>query len=252
MSKIKDHYSSTLATSPSRRATITRPPGIGTPDANDPLMKFANEAGGNFGKGVITYRENKFYLGDKEVAIGSKFVVNASEMKRGWRRFGTGGEENEFLLHYVRDDVPVTEREALGHNDPSEWPKNDDGLPVDPYTFAYYQPLEDLETGEMYAFGTTSDGGKGALCDLAREYATYKKPGWVLIISLQTSSFYSKRHRRDIPIPVFQVETWEPVGMPEVETPPPAAPKTYPADRITSGPPSKDMDDDIPFGPEFR
>jgi hypothetical protein len=249
--KIKDHYPA-VPSATTRRAMITRPPGAASPNAEDPFFKFANEAGGNFGKGVISYRDHKYYLGEKEVALGAKFVAHVSEMKRGWRRFGKDGEENEFRLHYVREDVPIEEREALGCMDESEWPKNDDGERIDPYQFAYYLPIEDLETGEMYTFGTVSEGGKSALRDLAREYATYKKLGWMLIISLQTSSYYSKKWHRDTAIPVLQVETWEPVGMPAEDAPAPV--KTYPADRITSGSSLRggEMDDDIPFSPETR
>src|SRR6516225_9279593 len=116
MSKIKDHYPA-VPSATTRRPMIVRPPGAANNNADDPLMKFANESRGNFGKGVITYRDGKFHLGDKEVAIGSKFIAYPDEMKRGWRKFGQDGEENEFHLHYVREDVPVAERETLGHMD---------------------------------------------------------------------------------------------------------------------------------------
>jgi hypothetical protein len=223
---------------------ITRPPVSALPDPEDPFLKFANEAGGDFGKGVISFRQGKYYFGDKEVEIGTEFVAHVPEMKRGWCRFGRDGEEGEFRLHYLRDNVPIEDRETLGLTDPSEWPKNDDGEPVDPYSFRYYLPIEDPETGDWYTFGTPSEGGKTALRDLAREYAMYRSEGWVLIVSLQAGSYYNKKRHCDIDIPVLKAR-WEYRGPELTETvaPNPAPPKL---------PKSNDMNDDIPFAPEFR
>src|SRR5262249_2594882 len=68
------------------------------------------------------------------------------------------------------DRFVPTEREEVGDTDQSQWEVRDGEL-KDPWTFQHLLPLENLETGEVMVFTTSSIGGQIATEELVQQYA---------------------------------------------------------------------------------
>jgi len=227
------------------------------PDDFNPWLDPSNAGETSFGA-LMFYRQGKWCIGEEEVPLGSQFIAYMPEARRGWIRF-KDGKPVEPRLDYCRDCKPVPERDTLGDDNPDEWETDDDNRPVDPWNKRHYLPLEDVETGEVVTWAFWSDGGVKAYNKLCRTYAPVFKTSKLPIISLQTDSYYNKKHHRDTSIPVLKFVRWHDCGpaaqgtaeiIPPDASPPASPPKTYSPDRImTGGPPKRDaeMDDSIPF-----
>jgi len=225
------------------------------PENFNPWLDPSNAGEANFGD-LMFYRDRKWYIGKDEVPLGTKYLALVDQSQRGWVKF----ENNKLVkqhLTYCRDCIPDLAREALGDNDPDEWETNDDNEPVDPWNQRRYLPMENLETGESVTWAFWSDGGIKAFEKLSRLYAMVHTTGRQPVVALMTDTYWSKKHHKDIPIPVLKFVKWhdanEPQGTMEVIPPDPKpGGKTYSPDNITTGGPPKrnanaDMDDDIPF-----
>ena len=146
-------------------------------------------------------QETNYRIGEDQRELGRKYIAYPREWSRGYVVWKDG----EFLGHNVKrvvDDPTVLPREAMGHNDKSEWEDPD----KDPVCFMNYLPLTDVETGEFVVLSTGSIGGKIAiesLCNhVAREIKAGRKSGEP-IIRLATKSMktrFGERMRPDFPI----------------------------------------------------
>jgi hypothetical protein len=229
------------------------------PKSSNPFQNIGNRSRS---RGQLAfYRQGDWYFGKDKIELGTKMLALVDQAEEGWERW-EGGQIVESWLHPCRDEVEKEPRETMGYTDEGEWETNDNGDPQDPLSYRTYLPMEDPETHEIVRWVFWSDGAMGAwerLCDrYAPFYGTNKYP----VVSLGSGSYFNKRHRKDTAIPVLRIERWENYGAPlqgeaeaEIIPPDPKPQKTYPSDRITTGgPPKRDseMDDSIPFGPEFR
>ena len=67
-----------------------------------------------------------------------------------------------------------------------------------------------METGERFRFATSSRGGRGALANLAREYATHLKagaPGVVPVVAMVADSYKHEKYGK-VHVPTFPVLRW--------------------------------------------
>jgi hypothetical protein len=128
-------------------------------------------------------------------------------------------------------------RDELGDLDREEWPAGLDGQPADPWRDTRYLHLIDPKTAAAYTFVTDSIGGKKAVGELKEQIGVYRRvnPGAVPIVQLVSTTMKTKYGTK--PRPEFKVVGWQ-----HIEEAKPALPSK----------PSRDMDDDIPFAPEFR
>jgi hypothetical protein len=128
-------------------------------------------------------------------------------------------------------------------------------------------PLENVETGIVVMFTTSTAGGRIAIEELVTDYSTRVLKGTARglpIIELQIGSFSSKKFEKAIPRPAFPIVGWEnpdPATVTPTEPtiippePKPAKPRTIANDvleefnAVEEAPPkrSSDMDDEIPF-----
>ena len=111
----------------------------------------------------------------------------------------------------------------------------------DPWSIHYYIPLENMETGEVVVFTTSSIGGRGAVSDLCESYANRRLKGNVgqPIIKLAVGELPSKKHGPK-PAPKFEIVGWDD-GENEVYEMSSAA---IPVKTVKA---ADDMDDEIPF-----
>jgi hypothetical protein len=132
-----------------------------------------------------------------------------------------------------------------------------EGADDDPWTLFNVLPLENVETGELMTFSSSTAGGKIGIEELVRAFSkavlTGKARG-LPIVALQIGSFRSA-YGKDVLRPDFPIVGWEnpeptaePVA-PEIIPPEPKKNRTKAVvdDDDADKKASSDLDDEIPF-----
>src|SRR5262249_48932574 len=166
---------------------------LSTTEGRDPLLKFV---------------KGKYKIGDDEVPLGTQYVAHASQLVFCWIKFVDGKVADRRMGKAAEKWVPP-ERAELGDTDQSEW-EVEDGKPKDPWSFQHLLPFEDMETGEVAIFVTSSIGGKIATDELVRAYARRlrrTKSRANPTISLACKQMPTKKYG-DVPRPHFPVDRW--------------------------------------------
>ena len=159
---------------------------------------------------LLKFKKGKFFAMDNEVALGTEFLCHASQLVIGWIKFVNNKVADRKMGRAAEGFVPP-KREELGDNDQSQWERDDRGAPKDPWTFQHLMPFENLETGELMIFTTSSIGGQIATQNLVREYAQrVKRKGSraLPIIKLDVAQMRTKSFG-DVARPHFEVTGWE-------------------------------------------
>jgi hypothetical protein len=163
----------------------------------------------------LKFREGQYLVGEDEIPVGREFFAFVLEWEQGWVKWSDGAIVAD-KLGKVADGFKPPQREDLDDTDPTKW-ENDQ----DPWQQQNVLPMEDVETGDLLIFVTTSQSGRGAIEKLAAKVARDIKSGRDRgrpIISLQVGKRTSKKYGKTYPIPNFQFERWE-----RDETPSPPA-----------------------------
>jgi hypothetical protein len=97
----------------------------------------------------------------------------------------------------VFDGFVPPNREELGDTDQALWEKDLSGRPADPWQHQMLLPLQEIETGELLIFATSSITGRRAVGNLLRhcERMRVRDPDYYPVIKLQTSGFQHKDER---------------------------------------------------------
>jgi hypothetical protein len=192
------------------------------------LVQAAQELdSGGLGK-LLKFTKGKYFVGDDEVSIGREMIAHVTAVARGWVKFADGKMVAQHVGK-VADGFVVPKREDLGDTDNGKWERDPGGLLRDPWSFQWYLPLEDAETGEVVVFVTASHGGRSAVGSLCRIVGRNVRKG-TPIIRLNVSSYRHKTYGR-IETPDFPIVGW--AGVPATEVIAPGA--------------AKELDDEIPF-----
>jgi hypothetical protein len=158
---------------------------------------------------LLKFVKGKYKIGDDEVPLGTQYVVHAPQLVFCWIKFVDSKVADRRMGLAAAGFVPL-KREELSDNDQSEWAIVD-GQPKDPWSFQHLLPFENLESGELLIFTTSSIGGKIATDEVVREYARrLKRKGSraLPIVRLSSKDMPSKRFG-DVPRPYFEVTGWE-------------------------------------------
>jgi hypothetical protein len=179
---------------------------------------------------LLKFNKGRYKVGDDEVPLGTQYVAHAGQLTFCWIKFIDSKVADRRMGLAAAGFVPP-KREELGDNDQSEWAIVD-GSPKDPWNFQHLLPLENLQTGELLIFTTSSIGGKIGTEEVVREYARrLKRKGSraLPIVKLAVKQMPTKKFG-DVPRPYFEVEGWEdaPAGDAKLNL-------------------AKDFDDEIPF-----
>src|SRR5262245_16110013 len=171
---------------------------------------------------------------DEEIPEGTEFVVIYDQAHGGWVMFmGKGNPPARKQGPLFAGFVPPP-REELGDTDQSQWQEGLSGKPTDPWQFQLLLPLQDVKTGELFIFQTSSVTGRRAVDRLIQACARMMttEPDVYPVIKLRISGF----DHRDERVGWVKVPAFERVGK---------APKadTTIADTSLSG----EMNDEIPF-----
>jgi hypothetical protein len=177
---------------------------------------------------LMKFKKGKFFVGKEEIPLGRQFTAFCRDWQRGWVKF-IDRELVERRIGRVADGFRVPDRDELGDLDRSKWSLGFDGCSVDPWVRQDYLPLEDVETGELFLFVTSSVGGKMGIHKLCNEFARNITRG-TPTIELAGETFPSDNYGPTAR-PEFVIVKWEhDAGTVDV---------TLPA--------SAEMNDEIPF-----
>lgn len=169
------------------------------------FLRVAGETNGeNIGR-LLKFTKGHYYVGDDEVAAGREYVAHVNQLARGWVKF-EDGKVVEQKLGKIADGFEPAAREELGDTDSDQWEVDSSGNPRDPWVLQYYLPFEDLETGEVVVFVTSSHGGRGAIGKLCNVFARNVDKGSPQI-RLGVSAYKHREYGR-IETPEFPVVSW--------------------------------------------
>jgi hypothetical protein len=221
---------------------------------SDTFLRAASEMQSQALGTLLKFSKGKYFIGDDEVT-GQERIAHVPAAVYGFVKFWDGKPVAQ-RIGRIADGFQLPDRDDLGDNDKKEWQRDSTGKEKDPWSKQYYVPMEDIDSGEITTFVTGSDGGEKALGKLFDAFARNVRNGQngLPVIKLLSGSYRHREFGR-IETPDFQVVSWDGGTViappPASGNPPPAAAKDDP---ISTGRPRKnsDMDDDIPFAPEFR
>jgi hypothetical protein len=201
-------------------------------DASEPFLKF---------------KKGQYFVREDEVAIGSEFLAHTKSWLKCWIKFIDGQKVDQKVYRVFKGEKPP-ERDELCDLDQSEWPTRD-GKPEDPWSYQYYMPVENLETGDVLIFVTSSWGGRKAVAELCTTYAKRLKSGGdgQPIIKLAATEMPTKNHGK-VAAPKFVIVAYDDaereVDTGEMVSTIKAQPEA-PAKKIAAT--ADDMDDAIPY-----
>jgi hypothetical protein len=178
---------------------------------------------------LLKFTKGKYFIGDDDVT-GCEYIAYVDQMARGYVKF-VDGKVTEQRVGKVADGFKVPARQELGDNDETLWEKDSTGKPRDPWSYQFYIPMSNVETGDTAVFVTSSHGGKGAVGRLSDIYAKNIRNGRP-IIKLAVESYRHTTFGR-IETPNFMLVSWD-QGAVNSEI-----------DVVATT--RNDMDDDIPF-----
>jgi hypothetical protein len=168
------------------------------------LLQVAAEVSSGFGR-LLKFSKGKYFVGDDEIAIAREMIAHPASLARGWVKFADG-KLVEQRIGKIADGFVEPSREDLGDTDQGKWTKDATGKGVDPWSRQWYLPIEDAESGELYVFVTSSQGGRsaiGALCNVAGRNMYKGQP----VIKLGIESYKHRTFGR-IDKPAFPVVSW--------------------------------------------
>jgi hypothetical protein len=195
-------------------------------------------------------------IGDEEIEITGTitFVVDVRSYKRGWIKWVDRKPVTKILGRPV-DGFASPVRSRLGDNDEKHWPRDNKGVPQDPWQENFLVVMRDLSDDRLCTFTTTSWFGSKALGALLGAYVRDQKkhPGLDPVVLLSSETKPTTNYG-DVSAPVLTVVDWQPFG--ERASPPgtPLSQPPLPVVQQVLPPPSKpakklgdEMDDEIPF-----
>ena len=186
---------------------------------------------------MLKFKRGRYYMGDEEVPIGTKFIAHPVGWTKCWIKF-VYQQFVERRMYRVAEAARVPERDELGDNDSKLWGPGMMGEHSDPWTLQYLLPLEDPDTGEVVVFVAGSVGGRRAVAGLCGTFARRRKrnpKSGSPVIALNAGEMPTARYGK-VSCPILKLTGWTDVDG-DAEIREVAAPTL-----------KQDMDDDeIPF-----
>ena len=156
---------------------------------------------------LLKFTKGHYYVGDDEITAGREMIAHVTQWARGWVKWADPIEQH---IGKVVDGFEMPKREELGDDDQSQWEKDANDKPRDPWGKQFYLPMESPETGEVVVFVTGSDGGWRAINTLCTRAARNLVKG-PPIIKLNVTSYKHKLYGR-IETPDFPIIGWAGLG----------------------------------------
>jgi hypothetical protein len=177
---------------------------------DNPFLRFVREKGHKQRLPLMKFRKGKYFVGTNEVPLGREFIAVVSELRYGFVKFVNNEHAGECVIR-VADGVAWPCREDLGDLDKALWKRDKQG-PKDPWVEQFYLPLQDVESGEHFAFVAASKGTHDAVCDLLWTYGDNRHKG-LPIIALAVSGYEHKSFGW-VDTPDLKITGWHPIVVP--------------------------------------
>jgi hypothetical protein len=167
----------------------------------DAVLQYVNEhAGGTTGTFFKLDGKDGRYKktrDDEEVPVGTQMVCIYDQAQVGWIKFNGKGNPPDRHMGSLFDGFRAPKREELGDTDQALWERNLSGQPDDPWKSQILLPLQDVETGELFVFGTTSATGRKAVGNLLThcQRMSQRDPENYPIVRLDTGGFQHRDER---------------------------------------------------------
>jgi hypothetical protein len=174
----------------------------------DHIINAAKDDAG-FGR-ILSYAKGEYSLDKVFVPLGTEYRFYAKSWVQVWINFGPPVEQR---IYQVVKGQKAPDRNSLGDLDQSKWPMGLDGRVKDPWVKQFLVQFENVETGELCAFRTSSAGGRRAVAELCQLCAFRSKRGdpSVAIIKLASTSFPTKNFGK-VAKPQFDIVGWDKEG----------------------------------------
>jgi hypothetical protein len=213
-----------------------------------PYGAFAAEADSVIRGDLVLFKKGIWTRGNRPLADGSIFIANLDEGVRGWQRW-FDSRPAEHRLERIVGGNRLPMRDELGHLDQDQWETDRNGEPKDPWSMVYFVALRDARTGADATFSTSSWGGQRGIRLLYRDFdlARARHPNLWPVLKPSSESRPHKSYGM-IMEPRFVIVGWAEWGN-EGDRP-----VVRSNDECPEGapPPNYDIDDVIPFAPEWR
>jgi hypothetical protein len=212
--------------------------------AGDPYTNFASESGPGIQGTRLSCAKGDWTAGADKTPVPAvaKFLALVPTSSRGWVKW-MGSQLVDARHNLVVDNVPMLNRYALGDTDESQWERNPDGSPRDPWGKDYRFVLVSMAPPHAeFTFIGSSHGARVALQDLCRSYGADRQryPDAFPVVSLAVSSRQTQSYGT-IKGPKFVVEGW--AKLEDVKAGKKTATK---AKAVTKAEVQAELDDEIP------
>jgi hypothetical protein len=173
---------------------------------------------------ILKFKKGDYSIDDEPVAPATEYLAHTTAWTKCWIKF-VDGEVAERKMYRVALGEKPPEREDLDDLD-LIGQKDGDGLSIDPWVFQFLLPLENVASGDVVVFATSSFGGRRAIAELCNAYArrTRKTGRGQPIVKLGTAEMPTKKFGK-VPRPSFEIIGWD-EGAPGAEIAPPNPPET--------------------------
>jgi hypothetical protein len=177
----------------------------------DPLAPF-EEFGRSASRKFLKHVKGQYVAGTDgaTIPIGTEMVVQPDGIELGWIHWADGRPDDE-RIGRLADGYRRPTRKELGDNDQTTWPRDENGVPSDPWRETWSVPMADIATGEPYLFTTGSKGGSDALKKLSSAWAAHAraKPDEYPVVRLSAGSYmHPIKSRGRIFFPIFEILDW--------------------------------------------
>jgi hypothetical protein len=152
---------------------------------------------------------------DEEIPEGTQFICVYHQAQVGFIRFNGKGEQPDRRMGSLFGGFVPPKREELGDLDESLWDTDLSGRPADPWQQQILLPLQNIESGELFIFGTTSATGRRAVSNLLAqcERMLRREPDKYPVIKLRIGGFQHRDERVGwVKTPAFDVVGKAPKG----------------------------------------
>jgi hypothetical protein len=156
------------------------------------------------GARLLLFRQGQYSSGDKMIPLGARYIAKWREQMNGMQRW-QDKKPVETRMGYLHEGFTIPDRNTLGFLNESEWEKDQNGNPRDPWQRSESMPFI-ASDGEEYCFTTGSWGGHCALVRLQKA-CRLGAEGRDPLIELATEN-HKNQFGGVNPRPVFRVIGW--------------------------------------------
>ena len=133
---------------------------------------------------LLRYNKGEFIAGagddeDDTIELGTRMVVNIDNILHGWQRWEGKKIVDTYMGLLVKMFQPKRREDlsfppdANGKN--AAWPEDRDGKSADPWQFFFIVLMKDVDSGQLFTFSTSSQGGRSAIGKMLKQASEHMR-----------------------------------------------------------------------------